>query len=40
MENSISAAKARSWLTRVDLPEPDGAEMMNRIPANLLPFIP
>ena len=27
----------RSWVTNVDLPEPEGAEMMNRIPAKVFP---
>ena len=25
----------RNWVTNVDLPEPEGAEMMNRIPAKV-----
>jgi hypothetical protein len=33
MENSMPSTRVRSWLTRVDFPEPEGAEMMKSKPA-------
>ena len=37
-ENSRLFTSERSWFTIVDFPDPEGAEMRNKIPANALRF--